>query len=331
MATTDTWIGNASADWSASAANWSGAFPTSIINAIINTKDILTIGFGGGDTFIVNSLAVGNDFFDMSGGSLTIPGTASFADEFTLTGGTLRAGDALTGFFADKPVSLLWGVGAALQRRLAADGITLIGQLGVVGEREARGALWPDRSPPRPPRRGHRRPGRDRPCPGALDLGGNDPGARRSRRGDSGAHSVAALRARIGAFEGGVARGRIGHLEAQDQRFSPAHALAPLGRSHPVGRDPVSHRLAAARRRSRWNRTFSPGRGRRRRPGRRRLSRSADLVRPRSRPAAAARAGDRQYSRAPRRRLGAARTRLIRPRRYPGRETASRRDWRDRG
>jgi DNA polymerase-4 len=39
-------------------------------------------------------------------------------------------------FFADKPVSLLWGVGTALQRRLAADGITLIGQLAGFGERE---------------------------------------------------------------------------------------------------------------------------------------------------------------------------------------------------
>jgi DNA polymerase-4 len=39
-------------------------------------------------------------------------------------------------FFADKPVSLLWGVGAAMQRRLAADGITQIGQLARLGERE---------------------------------------------------------------------------------------------------------------------------------------------------------------------------------------------------
>jgi DNA polymerase IV len=39
-------------------------------------------------------------------------------------------------FFANKPVSLLWGVGAALQRRLAADGITLIGQLAMLGEGE---------------------------------------------------------------------------------------------------------------------------------------------------------------------------------------------------
>jgi DNA polymerase-4 len=39
-------------------------------------------------------------------------------------------------FFADKPVSLLWGVGAAMQRRLAADGITRIGQLTRLGEGE---------------------------------------------------------------------------------------------------------------------------------------------------------------------------------------------------
>jgi DNA polymerase-4 len=37
-------------------------------------------------------------------------------------------------FLADKPVSLLWGVGAAMQRRLARDGITLIGQLAELGE-----------------------------------------------------------------------------------------------------------------------------------------------------------------------------------------------------
>jgi DNA polymerase IV len=39
-------------------------------------------------------------------------------------------------FFADKPVSLLWGVGKALQQRLAADGIIVIGQLAALGERE---------------------------------------------------------------------------------------------------------------------------------------------------------------------------------------------------
>jgi len=39
-------------------------------------------------------------------------------------------------FLAGKPVALLWGVGTAMQRRLAGDGITLIGQLAEVGERE---------------------------------------------------------------------------------------------------------------------------------------------------------------------------------------------------
>ena len=37
-------------------------------------------------------------------------------------------------FLADKPVGLLWGVGAAMQRRLARDGITLIGQLARLDE-----------------------------------------------------------------------------------------------------------------------------------------------------------------------------------------------------
>ncbi|HEV2303045.1 MAG TPA: DNA polymerase IV [Stellaceae bacterium] len=39
-------------------------------------------------------------------------------------------------FLADKQVAILWGVGAAMQRRLAADGITLVGQLAREDERE---------------------------------------------------------------------------------------------------------------------------------------------------------------------------------------------------
>ena len=39
-------------------------------------------------------------------------------------------------FLAERPVELLWGVGNALRRRLAADGIALIGQLRAVDERE---------------------------------------------------------------------------------------------------------------------------------------------------------------------------------------------------
>ncbi len=39
-------------------------------------------------------------------------------------------------FLADKPVGLLWGVGEAMRRRLANDGITLIGDLGCLDETE---------------------------------------------------------------------------------------------------------------------------------------------------------------------------------------------------
>jgi len=39
-------------------------------------------------------------------------------------------------FLANKPVSMLWGVGAAMHRRLAGDGIAVIGQLAMLGERE---------------------------------------------------------------------------------------------------------------------------------------------------------------------------------------------------
>jgi DNA polymerase IV len=39
-------------------------------------------------------------------------------------------------FLADKPVSLLWGVGPVMQKRLAADGILLIGQLHHISEQD---------------------------------------------------------------------------------------------------------------------------------------------------------------------------------------------------
>ncbi|HEX3952194.1 MAG TPA: DNA polymerase IV [Stellaceae bacterium] len=41
-----------------------------------------------------------------------------------------------TAFLADKPVGWLWGVGGAMQRRLAADGITRIGQLRALDPRD---------------------------------------------------------------------------------------------------------------------------------------------------------------------------------------------------
>jgi DNA polymerase IV len=63
-------------------------------------------------------------------------------------------------FVADKPVVLLWGVGAAMQRRLAGDGITLIGQLARLGERELAATLRPDRRAARPARARRGRPHR---------------------------------------------------------------------------------------------------------------------------------------------------------------------------
>ncbi len=67
-------------------------------------------------------------------------------------------------FLADKPVGLLWGVGAAMQRRLARDGIALIGELarldettltaryGKIGKRLHRCALGEDDRPVDPHR-----------------------------------------------------------------------------------------------------------------------------------------------------------------------------------
>ena len=93
--TTDKWVGG-SADWGASAANWSRGLPSSNSNVEISTPSVVTVSYSGGDNFTVHSLTVGNDVFDMSGGSLTITTTAGFADGFTQTGGVLQAGGAVT-------------------------------------------------------------------------------------------------------------------------------------------------------------------------------------------------------------------------------------------
>jgi hypothetical protein len=94
--TPDNWIGTASADWGASAGNWSTGFPNSNDNVVISTTAVLTVTYGGSDTYTVNSLTVGNDVFDMSGGSLAITTTASFASGFTQTAGVISAGGTVT-------------------------------------------------------------------------------------------------------------------------------------------------------------------------------------------------------------------------------------------
>jgi hypothetical protein len=90
--TSDHWIGTASADWGASSADWSAGFPTSDDNVVISTASVLTVSYSGSDSFTVHSLTAGRDLFDMSGGSLAITTTASFADGFTQTGGVFSAG-----------------------------------------------------------------------------------------------------------------------------------------------------------------------------------------------------------------------------------------------
>ncbi len=94
--TTDEWKGKSSADWGASSSNWSTGLPNSNSNVEIATTAVLTVTYSGSDDFVVNSLTVGNDAFDMTGGSLTITTTASFANGFTQTGGTLTAGGKVT-------------------------------------------------------------------------------------------------------------------------------------------------------------------------------------------------------------------------------------------
>jgi hypothetical protein len=93
---TVSWVG-ASADWGAAASNWSGAdFPTVNNNVVIN-RPAVVVTYSPGDTFTVNSLTVlGTAGLDMTGGTLSITTTASFADGFTQTGGTLSVGGAVT-------------------------------------------------------------------------------------------------------------------------------------------------------------------------------------------------------------------------------------------
>jgi hypothetical protein len=92
---TVSWIGG-SADWG-TASDWSnGAVPNSADNVKISTAAVLTVFYSGGDDSIVNSLTVGDDLFDMSGGSLAITTTASFGDGFTQTSGTFSAGGTVT-------------------------------------------------------------------------------------------------------------------------------------------------------------------------------------------------------------------------------------------
>jgi len=104
MTTTNDWKVNADGDW-ATAADWSlGRLPDSSDAVTISTANVHTITHDSGSD-VIDKLTVGQDFFTMGGGSLDILTTASFADGYTQTGGTLTVGAvSVTG-----PLKLLGG------------------------------------------------------------------------------------------------------------------------------------------------------------------------------------------------------------------------------
>ena len=91
MTTADNWNVDADGDWS-NAANWStGKLPTSNNTVTISTADVHTITHDSGSD-VIDKLTVGQDFFQLNGGSLQILTTASFADGYTQNGGVLTTG-----------------------------------------------------------------------------------------------------------------------------------------------------------------------------------------------------------------------------------------------
>ncbi len=91
MVTKVSWIATASGDW-ATAANWSGgAVPDSADAVVIATPTVQTITHDSGND-VVDSIDVGQDHFQLNGGSLEILTTGIFNDTYTQTGGTLVAG-----------------------------------------------------------------------------------------------------------------------------------------------------------------------------------------------------------------------------------------------
>ena len=154
-------------------------------------------------------------------------------------------------FLADKPVGLLWGVGAAMQRRLAQDGITLIGELarldertlvaryGKIGKRLSMCARGEDDRPVDPERET-----KSISSEITLDEDLSDPEKLRP-------DPVAAHRDGGAAHEEGGSCRRRGHAQAQDRRLSHRHPRPPARRRHPIGGRDVPGGRTAARARGR--------------------------------------------------------------------------------
>ena len=89
------WLPSVGGDWD-TASNWStGVLPTSNDQVTISTATIQTITHSKGNDF-AGSLAVGNDIFEMEGGSLGVVSGAAFASGFTLTGGSMSVGTSMS-------------------------------------------------------------------------------------------------------------------------------------------------------------------------------------------------------------------------------------------
>ena len=91
--TTIFWNIDADGDWS-NTADWSPQrLPNDADDVTINTADLHSVTHGKGTDF-VRTLAVGNDDFTVSGGTLTVNFSSSFANLLTVSGGTLKLSGA---------------------------------------------------------------------------------------------------------------------------------------------------------------------------------------------------------------------------------------------
>ena len=104
------WNVDADGDW-ATAADWSlGRLPGAADNVSINTTHLHTVTHSSG-TDTAHTLAVGRDKFAVSGGSLTITSTSSFANGVDVSGGILSLGGPATATTLAQSSGTLSGTG----------------------------------------------------------------------------------------------------------------------------------------------------------------------------------------------------------------------------
>jgi fibronectin-binding autotransporter adhesin len=137
MTVTNSWSADISGDW-ATAADWSLGLPVSSQAVLISTANIRAITHDSG-TDIVASLTVGQDIFAMNGGSLSVLGTASFADGYDQNGGVFQAASlAVTG------TAELLGGAITGSTTVSATGSIVIGNFAIDGSAVASNAATID-------------------------------------------------------------------------------------------------------------------------------------------------------------------------------------------